>query len=454
MPLTAMSHTSATPTHRKHHPLHDYRKACIYHITLVCSDRAQVLAKIVGNTIEEARCELTPLGVAISHQIVGIEVHGAQRGRNLQIIAKAVMPDHIHFIIYVRERLTDCTLGDIIRGFKQGCNKALRAALAEQEDCAGDRAKGAPPSAGCEEMSPHEMGAPKNDEQRDDKRADDARSAKPDDSPEDDKRADDAESGPEGDRLGLSSGAEGVLRPIAQPTAPTAPQPTALTPPVSPSQPAIAPHSVPNGYRQPPLTIRSRRMLVEHALFEADFDETILRRRGQLRTMINYVHNNPKHRWLKQRHPDLLIPMRGILIAGRKYDAIGNLTLLGLARQQVWVRSRWDETTRRQYQNDCIVKARRFHVLVSPFISPHEAAVRDVALGEGHAIIVLTDNGFTDYTQCPGGLYDYCVRGQVLVLVPSELPHIANKPSITRAECVMLNSRASEIANEDRESDD
>ena len=189
-------------------------------------------------------------------------------------------------------------------------------------------------------------------------------------------------------------------------------------------------------------------MLAGHALFEENYDETILRRRGQLRAMIDYVHNNPKHRWQKQRHPDLLIPIRGIQIAGRQYDAIGNITLLGLARHQVWVRSRWDEATRRNYQNDCVLKARHFHVLVSPFISPHEAAVRDVALREGHSVIVLTDNGFSDFTQCPGGLYDYCVNGQVLVLVPSELPHLANKSSITRAECVMLNARAAEIAGE------
>lgn len=203
-----------------------------------------------------------------------------------------------------------------------------------------------------------------------------------------------------------------------------------------------------HGYRQQPLPITSSRMLGSHALFEEDFDETILRRKGQLQTMIRYVHNNPMHRWQKQRHPDRLVPIRGIMIAGRMYDAIGNLTLLGMARHQVWVRSRWDKTYRRNYQNECIVKARLFHTLVSPFISPHEAAVRDAALHEGHSIIVLADNGFSDYTQCPGGLYDYCVKGQVLVIVPSELPHICTKKSISRQECVMLNERAAEIANE------
>ena len=137
--------------------------------------------------------------------------------------------------------------------------------------------------------------------------------------------------------------------------------------------------------------------------------------------------------------------MRGISIEGHLYDAIGNINLLALPRHQVWIRSRWDEHTRRQYQNDCILRARRGFALVSPFISQHEAAVRDVALREGHSVIVLTDNGFSSVSQCPGTLYDYCTRGQVLVLVPSELPHVDRKPAITRQECVMLNERAEEI---------
>lgn len=297
------------------------------------------------------------------------------------------MPDHVHFILFVQERLTDCTLGDVIRGFKQGCNKALRAALAAQERAERGHVQ---PQA----LFSRDMGAEKNDEQAT-------------------------------TTLCSTSQPEGIPRPHFSPSPPLA-----------------------NGYRQPPLPIRSPRMLAQHSLFEEDFDETILRHHGQLRTMINYVHNNPKHRWQKQRHPDLLIPIRGIIIAGRSYDAIGNVNLLSLSRQQVWVRSRWDEMTRRQYQNDCLIKARHFHALVSPFINPHEAAVRNVALQEGHSVIVLTDNGFTDFTQCPGNLYDYCLKGQVLVLVPSEFPHVSNKHSITRQECMILNNRAEEISNE------
>lgn len=425
-----MPSPKSTPTHRRHHPLHDYHQACIYHITLVCSDRAQALGCIVGDTLAEARCELTPLGAEISQCIRGIETHGSQHGRKLQVIAKAVMPDHIHFVLYVQERLTDCTLGDIIRGFKHSCNKALRAALAAQEraEAAGTQGVAASSASASAPVSLHAMAADSHDERQpntatplSDERQPTAATPLSDlqqpntAAPLSDPRQPNAAtptSASDADRVSCSSlPSEDVSRPVTAPS--SAPQPAAAPPTAIPA----APH----GYRQPALPIRSPRMLAGHALFEENYDETILRRRGQLRAMIDYVHNNPKHRWQKQRHPDLLIPIRGIQIAGRQYDAIGNITLLGLARHQVWVRSRWDEATRRNYQNDCVLKARHFHVLVSPFISPHEAAVRDVALREGHSVIVLIDNGFSDFTQCP---------------------------SITRAECVMLNARAAEIAGE------
>lgn len=293
-----------------------------------------MLGRIVGDTLEQARCELTPLGVAISECIRYIEIHGSNHGHNLQVIAKVVMPDYVHFILYVKERLSDCKLGDIIRGFKQGCNKALRSAIKAQE---GEVSS---PCAVPEQQGPQELGADGNDKQDNAKPSapipDEPNVPSPDvpNAPSPSVPFPNAPFPASSNPASSSSSSltEGVLRPASPPVQPPTQPP--------PSPPASAPQ---HGYRQPPLPIISPRMLRDHALFEADFDETILRRRGQLKTMIRYVHNNPKHRWQKQRHPDLLIPMRGIMIAGKMYDAIGNITLLGMERHQVWIRSRWDE---------------------------------------------------------------------------------------------------------------
>lgn len=113
------------PTHRKHLAYHDYRERCIYHITLVCSERKKLLGRVVGDSVDEARCELTPLGVEVAKAIQGIPGCAAGRGDDVQVLAAVCMPEHVHFVLYVRERMKD-KVGVVIRGFKQGCNKALK----------------------------------------------------------------------------------------------------------------------------------------------------------------------------------------------------------------------------------------------------------------------------------------------------------------------------------------
>lgn len=195
------------------------------------------------------------------------------------------------------------------------------------------------------------------------------------------------------------------------------------------------------------MAITSPKLLEGHALFEDDFDRTPMKKRGQLDRAIKYVHRNPRTRWIKSHHPGLFLPTRGIVLAGRRYDTIGNIHLLGLDRTEVHVRRAWDEQTRRDYMNACIVKARQHVALVSPFISEWERKVKAVALEEGHSVIQLVDNGFTDYTQVPGDMQAYCLNGQLLLLVPSDWPHVDRK-KISREECMTLNRFAEEICNE------
>lgn len=402
------------PTHRKHLAYHDYRERCIYHITLVCSERKKLLGRVVGDSVDEARCELTPLGVEVAKAIQGIPGCAAGRGDDVQVLAAVCMPEHVHFVLYVRERMKDKE-GVVIRGFKQGCNKALKRWLEMSEAKYGN---GGENGGVVGELEKFETPNGKTNEE---KVAGEMRGARAGDGRVGEMcgvRAEDGRDAKDGGRYGDVGGWG----------------------PFSPSRI--------DAFLRQLMSLSSARIKSQHALFEPDFDETRLRRKGQLRAMIDYVHNNPVHRWQKQRNPGWLVPIRGIMIAGRRYDGIGNVNLLGLSRWQVHVRRAWDDDARRRYMNECVVKARNGSALVSPFISQHEAAVRDFCLSEGHSVIVLVDNGFTEYAQCPGGLYDYCVNGQVLVLAASELGHEDRKGAISRDECVWLNGLAEEICGE------
>ena len=460
---------SSKPTHRKHLPLHDYRERCIYHITLVVSDRCKVFGRIVdrrqmtgdqtwgtqqhcwqkvmqqdGSTLfispegqqwteammaATAKVELTPLGYDISKAIQSIPEEWGKKGIKAKILAKIVMPEHIHFILFIEEPMEE-RLQRLIRGWKQGCNKLLRKYLAGG-GCGAGVKNAAQPNGRSENSAPANpaLAAESCSRERIEKLPSDSaaflRSA-----------------------MG-SSGSAAFLRSAMGSPGSAAFLRSAIA--CSPEDGAMA-SSPDKGAIPSFLQGASKRILEEHALFEEDFDETRLRRKGQLRAMIDYVHNNPTHRWLRAHKPHWLLPIRGIEIAGRCYDAIGNILLLGLPRFQVHCRYRWereqDIEARRAHQNESVLKARQGYALVSPFISPHEAAVREFCLREGHSIIQISDNGFSDFSQCPGGLYDYCDRGQVLLLVPSERPHIDRKSGISRAECKALNDRAEEITGE------
>ena len=326
------------------------------------------------------------------------------------------MPEHIHFILFIEEPMEE-RLQRLIRGWKQGCNKLLRKYL-EGGGCGAGVKNAAQPNGRSENSAPANPALATESCSR--------------------------------ERLEkLPSGSAAFLRSAMGSSGSAAFLRSAIA--CSPEDGAMA-SSPDKGAIPSFLQGASKRILEEHALFEEDFDETRLRRKGQLRAMIDYVHHNPTHRWLRAHKPHWLLPIRGIEIAGRCYDAIGNILLLGLPRFQVHCRYRWereqDIEARRAHQNESVLKARQGYALVSPFISPHEAEVREFCLQEGHSIIQITGNGFSDFSQCPGGLYDYCDRGQVLLLVPSERPHIDRKSGISRAECKALNDRAEEITGE------
>ena len=473
------------PTHRKHLAYHDYRERCIYHITLVCSERKKLLGRVVGDSVDEARCELTPLGVEVAKAIQGIPGCAAVRGDNVQVLAAVCMPEHVHFVLYVRERMKD-KVGVVIRGFKQGCNKALKRWLEMSEAKYGN---GGENGGVVGELEKLETPNGKTNEERvagemrgvraEDGRAGEMRGVRAEDgrvgemcgAHAGDGRSGEmcgvrAEDGRSGEMRGVCAGGgrAGEMRGVRAEDGRVGEMCGVRAEDGRVGRDAkdakdggrygdvggwgpFSPSRIDAFLRQLML-LSSARIKSQHALFEPDFDETRLRRKGQLRAMIDYVHNNPVHRWQKQRNPGWLVPIRGIMIAGRRYDGIGNVNLLGLSRWQVHVRRAWDDDARRRYMNECVVKARNGSALVSPFISQHEAAVRDFCLSEGHSVIVLVDNGFAEYAQCPGGLYDYCVNGQVLVLAASELGHEDRKGAISREECVWLNGLAEEICGE------
>ena len=173
-----------------------------------------------------------------------------------------------------------------------------------------------------------------------------------------------------------------------------------------------------------------------------------LSRKGQLRAMMHYVQMNPQRLATKRMMPGFFRVQKGIEIAGRSFDGVGNVALLH-ARQydvvhvrSIWVKAaeRGDSQQLRDYMNSCVLKARKGVVMVSPFISPDEKRVQNVLLEEKLSFILLADNGFRDYYKPTDALFDACAEGRVLILSPWQ--YDADKRHITRNDCVALNEMA------------
>ena len=111
-----------------------------------------------------------------------------------------------------------------------------------------------------------------------------------------------------------------------------------------------------------------------------------LSRRGQLNTMIRYVQMNPQRLATKRMKPGFFRVQKDMEIGGRKYDGVGNVSLL-LAEhfEPVHVRNVMVKAAKlgnseslRNYMNGCVLAARKGAVMVSPFISPQEKQVMQV----------------------------------------------------------------------------
>lgn len=92
-----------------------------------------------------------------------------------------------------------------------------------------------------------------------------------------------------------------------------------------------------------------------------------LSRKGQLPLMVQYVERNPARLATKRLYPEYFHTMRGVEIAGRRYDAVGNMAiLLEEHARTIHVHMRWsneqERTGRcdelRTYKNECVLFAR------------------------------------------------------------------------------------------------
>lgn len=197
----------------------------------------------------------------------------------------------------------------------------------------------------------------------------------------------------------------------------------------------------------------SRNLSSEHrtALFSRGFNDRILFRRGQLKTWVAYLDDNPRRLWLKWHFPDRLRKVYDFTAGtkGHRYTAVGN-TFLVTHPERLQVRCHRNLTAEQIQQEveKYLREAHRGTVLVSPFISPAEKAVFEACYRERLPMIHIVNRGLDGKFNYPSGRdLSGCSDGFLLVLAPyADYSAETAAARITRAQCLDMNAYAADLA--------
>ena len=334
----------------------------IYHITFVVTGRQPLLGELAIDH-EEPRCLPTDLGRAISHDLDEIQ----QRRPYVRLLAKQLMPDHIHVLLYVTED-SSVSIKEIARGMRQGWRQMATTVSIDPQIPSAEEYKQMP--------------------------------------------------------KGVTQMPTGVAQ---MPSAEEYKQmPKGVT-------------QMPKGGAQMPDTG------THQPLFETPFFRT-LAHKGQLGTMIQYIHDNPRRAMLKQQNPDLFTLRRDTRVGELCFTSQGNLFLLDYPEKQPIICSRTlSEQQITAQQTDALYQAKNGCITVTAAISPGERQIARAVREAGAPLIILLKDGFPkagdphEKYYKPGGVYfEACAAGRLLLLEPTAdtltLPDIQRRTEQTLRE--------------------
>ena len=390
---------------------HDYTERRMYMITLEVEGRRPVFGRLIGDAFapkgskEEPRIELTKLGQAVQNEWMGIHNYYPQ----IEVMAVQMMPDHMHGILFVRERLL-VHLGQVISGFKAGCRKAEKALIAAAEPQPTEKeAKETEKRA-----LPTEMGQ----------------------QPTEKKALPTEKEAKETEKRALPT--EMRQQPTEKKALPTEKEAKETEKRVLPTEKRVL------GSQQATALPLQGSSQEYRPLFAKGYNDLILRSYDELPAWQNYLRDNPRRLLMKRARPERLRPFFGLKIGLHSYSGIGNRELLTAAKRRAVRVSRRlndDEINREVYRY--LEEARQGAVLVSPAISPGEKRVMRAAFDAGLPTIVIMENGFTPLSKPHGEQFYACGQGSLLMLSPWE--HHNEKRKLTAAQCTEMNLMALEI---------
>lgn len=441
----------------------NYRWPGTYHITISVLERQQQpLGRIVGDVSKPdgdplaPKVHLSEIGKMVEHELLhSIHAHYPM----IDIEDYVVMPDHLHFIVMVHRDIVsshgrDTHLGQVIAGFKKGCNRRYweltgQTAQIWQGQPAVASPSLCPPSAS---FSPPAV-SPSS-----------AVGSLP---------------------ASCSAPIAGSLPAVSSPSA------VGSLPAVSPSSaagslPAVSPPpsascSLPAVYPQASLASSQPSKIPSDAstgrppLFSYGYVDVMPLKEGQLERQREYIRNNPRYRLMRQQHPKWLVAQRAsvatslTLPALKGYlqrecgatqfntdkwemlrqrlltennaivcDSYGNSQLLS-ARLLPVVCHRNDAPLFQQQKARCLAAAASGAILVSARIAKGEQDIINSIMQQGYPVVTVEDNGFPSLYHPSEHRMDLCLANKLLIVTPWLYAYRRVDDTISVAECKAMN---------------
>ena len=395
---------------------HDYTRPGIYHITIkVAESLGRPLGTLTGDHADSAAITFTAVGTAVEHELLtAITAHYEM----VTVDAYVIMPEHLHFILIVRDPIVSKSgqrthLGQVIAGFKKGCNRAF---WAIQE--AGSRAGSSENRAGSPE---NRAGSPEN-------RAGEPPGAMSPPAPA--ARSVSAPGGSPARHRPPSAGSSGRV-PLFAPL-------YCDVMPVEPGQLETQRAYIRNNPRSRWLRTHNRACLQT--------------RRGGIDTALTVA---ALCKYLRQECSALqatddalaAIEQRLLLANGHiACDSYGDRALLTRRLLPV-VCHRKDAPRFGEQKACCLAAAARGAILVSARIAKGEQTIIDEAMQDGFPVVLITDNGFPDRYHPSAARLDLCAAGRLLLVTPWTYQYKGNNNSIHVPRCKAMNCVAQALCH-------
>lgn len=177
-------------------------------------------------------------------------------------------------------------------------------------------------------------------------------------------------------------------------------------------------------------------------VFARGFNDQILKPSRSLDTLFRYLRENPRRLAVQKACPEFFRRVNSMRIGGADCQAYGNLQLLeNPFREQVVVHRADSTATRRSNRDLWLHTASNGGVLVSPFISPAEKAIRAEAEEAGGRIILIIHEPMGERYKPAGRDFELCERGRLLIV------SARRSGALTRETCLAMNSLAAAAAS-------